>query len=92
MLSCPIHTPSIDKEFPSSSEVPTSSLPHLKRFWRVDIEIQALGWLLLPSEHLNHCNNQKDQVTEVTYGMIHSCFNTLVVLQGITPPHFPPQS
>lgn len=70
MLSCPIHNLSTDNELPSGSEVPTSSLSISKGLWTVDTKIQALGWLVLPSEHLNH---HRDQVTEVTY----SCLNTL---------------
>lgn len=48
MLSCPIHNLSTDKELPSSSEVPTSSLSISKGFWRVDTKIQDLGWLEYP--------------------------------------------
>lgn len=59
MLSCPIHILSRDKGLPSSSEVPTSSLSISKGFWKVDTKIQALGWLVLSSEHLNHHSNQR---------------------------------
>lgn len=87
MLSCPIHYLSTDKELPSSFEVPTSSLSISKGFWRVDTKIQALGWLVLSSEHLNH--HSRDQVTEVTHSMIHSCLNTLVFEAPVHPtsPH-----
>lgn len=59
MLSCPIHNLSTDKELPSCTEVPTSSLSISKGFWRVDTKIQALGRLVLSSEHLNPHSNQR---------------------------------